>query len=146
MLGLLSYDASTWQAPKIINRTFHVGITKNWGCLVRSMGGQWPQSSVDFASPLCSLVILQRPLSVLLCSFGNMIEEKSVRPPTIYILQHYMYVFHFMPRPFHVARSVGTSSGSSSFTARFYKGSLKVSKARARNVRNELDFRTKIIK
>ena len=28
--------------------------------------------------------------------------------------------------------SVGTSSGSSSFTARFYKGSLKVSKGRAR--------------
>ena len=28
--------------------------------------------------------------------------------------------------------SVGTSSGSSSFTARFHKGSLKVSKARAR--------------
>ena len=50
--------------------------------------------------------------------------------------------------------SVDTSSGSSSFTARFYKGSLEVSKARARldhkiaklgkawarNVRNELDF------
>ena len=56
--------------------------------------------------------------------------------------------------------SVGTSSGSFSFTARFYKGSLKVSKlrdrldhkiaklgkARARNVRNELDFCPKIIK
>ena len=55
--------------------------------------------------------------------------------------------------------SVGTSSGSSSFTARFYKGSIKVAKARARldhkiaklgkaparNVRNEPDFCPKII-
>ena len=57
-------------------------------------------------------------------------------------------------------RSVGTSSGSSSFTARFYKGSLKVSKVRARldhkmtklektrarNVPNEPDFCHKITK
>ena len=56
--------------------------------------------------------------------------------------------------------SVGTSSSSSSFTARFYKGSLKVSqararldhkitklgKARARNVQNEPDFCLKFIK
>ena len=95
-----------------------------------------------------------------LCSVHRCWQHRSNLCSKIYVANIGIYVGNVQMKRALVVLAVGTSSRSSSFTARFYKCSLKVSKARARlddkiaqlgkgrapNVRNELDFYPQIIK